>query len=389
MRHPALGVLLLGGSAGSAEWTMPAAGPVDRTKLEPHRAQSGPPNFPAKEDWHCGPQWYPESWFKEHLREKRGIRYGEWEAFKPQVDALRELYQTSHGERWPSQFTLGWGDETKACHWDARRMTGPGGTSPFGWAGTVCVSNIFSRDPPEGCGGSIARISLVHGLVEGPLPKGLGSFFCNHEFVIKNNPKLNGPLFDTGLMITTLMFDLSFNALEGTIPDSFLPSPCVQVINLGNNRFTGPIPNAFKDRTALQALRLNNNQFVGTVPPFGNCPHLAEIDLSNNRISGTLPADLFAGLPKLRWLRLHQNALSGPVPPTVSQPQQFSVLSVADNPDMDPLLPDALGEVPLRVFNGTPGMRCSQPDLLAHVPESTACGGGAMGGSRATFLEPP
>eukprot|EP00756_Hemistasia_phaeocysticola_P059143 Hpha_TRINITY_DN35858_c0_g1::TRINITY_DN35858_c0_g1_i1::g.84877::m.84877 len=379
-------VLLLGVHCCLAEWKVPNPGPVDRFKLEPHQAQSGPSTFPAKEDWHCGPQWYPRSWFEDHLKKDRGLRFGEWEAFKPQVDALQELYKNSHGERWPQQFSLGWGDESKSCHWDERRMSGPGGTSPFGWAGTTCVTNMFSKTPPEGCGGSLSRVSLVHGMVEGPLPRGLGSLYCNHEFVIKNNPKLTGPLFDTGIMLATLMFDVSFNQLDGTIPDSFLPAPCVQVINLGYNKFSGPVPNAFRDRTALQALRLNNNEFTGTVPPFGKCPHLAEIDFSTNRISGTLPADLFEGLPKLRWLRLHQNRMSGPVPATVSAAKHLSVFSVAGNDDMDSKLPDAIADLALRVFNGTRGMTCSAPDLLAHVPESTSCGGRPMGGSPATFF---
>lgn len=69
------------------------------------------------------------------------------------------------------------------------------------------------------------------------------------------------------------------------------PDGCnVQAINLSENRLSGSLANlATLDLAALRELNLSLNQITGTVPNF-QLPSLQKINLSNNQLSGNLPS---------------------------------------------------------------------------------------------------
>lgn len=101
-------------------------------------------------------------------------------------------------------------------------------------------------------------------------------------------------------------FDVSDNALNGSIPTSFIPSNLVitngQVsISFSNNRFAGVFdPEFFASLPSIEslALRINGNQFTGLLPVFSlpngwrSSMASLEFDFSNNLFSGTIPANM-------------------------------------------------------------------------------------------------
>eukprot|EP00756_Hemistasia_phaeocysticola_P003740 Hpha_TRINITY_DN12427_c0_g1::TRINITY_DN12427_c0_g1_i1::g.42909::m.42909 len=300
-----------------------------------------------------------------------------------QTKAIQELFENSNGRQaWPQPWKHGWGHNTNLCTFNSWGF--PGGAN-----GIDCIESAYNPPPPGGCGGLIRELLLPHGLVKGTLPEGFKWLVGVQRLEIPGS-QLEGSIPDTGLWINMMVLDLNGNKLSGTLPDDFLPAPCLQTLNLRGNQFEGTLPASLGDHTVLMSLNLANNKFEGTFPDLGYVPELAELDLSGNRLSGTLPADWFVKAPRLRWFKVHQNRLSGPVPAGLAHDgSEISVVSVRGNPDMDKMLPKELGTLPLRVFNASDGMTCPSPDMLRHVPETGICGGREHGGTAAVFNKAP
>ncbi|RAL45975.1 hypothetical protein DM860_006129 [Cuscuta australis] len=136
----------------------------------------------------------------------------------------------------------------------------------------------------------------------------LSNFSCSSCNIV-------GPLPDFfGKMTSLSALKLSYNKLEGEIPESFRDSH-LQVLWLNNqdgvqmsggievigsmvgltslwlhgNRFSGPIPDTIGDLTSLKDLNLNGNNLVGLVPQDLADLSLQSLDLNNNMLMGGIP----------------------------------------------------------------------------------------------------
>jgi hypothetical protein len=119
-----------------------------------------------------------------------------------------------------------------------------------------------------------------------------------------------------------LFFTAERNGFEGSIPTGFATSaPSLVVLDLSENAFSGAIPSlgARTKQDALLFFRAKNNALTGPVPDslLGAYSGLSVLDLKNNRLSGSLPRDAFAGA-RLVALDLRRNALSGALPNVMS-----------------------------------------------------------------------
>src|SRR5262249_1401607 len=90
----------------------------------------------------------------------------------------------------------------------------------------------------------------------------------------------------------------------------------VSEINLPNSGLVGSLPERIWPALAsLHSLSLHSNQISGSLPAFGKLPSLRSVLLFSNKLSGALPASAFAEFINLQILDLHDNLLTGPVPP--------------------------------------------------------------------------
>ncbi|KAI3726533.1 hypothetical protein L1987_66331 [Smallanthus sonchifolius] len=142
------------------------------------------------------------------------------------------------------------------------------------------------------------------------------------------NNYFTGTIPGTFSQLTRLRrLSVSTNSLTGSIPDS-LPDSLEEIL-LDNNNLRGPIPLTLNRLKNLKRLELQGNQLSGEFPELTQLGNLYFLDVSNNEISGYLPAT-FPG--NLIELTMRNNSLEGNIPATlVNSSVYLQVLDLSYN----------------------------------------------------------
>jgi hypothetical protein len=103
-------------------------------------------------------------------------------------------------------------------------------------------------------------------------------------------------------------------------------------IELPNNLLEGTIPNEIGQLEGLTNLDLFQNQLRGTIPAeqIGKLSNLTYLGLHNNKLSGSIPTEI-GKLAKLTYLLLDHNKLSGSIPTEIGQLANLPGLILRDN----------------------------------------------------------
>ena len=88
-------------------------------------------------------------------------------------------------------------------------------------------------------------------------------------------------------------------------------------IDLSFNNLNGTLPEAIGDLVNLQCLTLFKNELTGPIPAsIGNLKQLKHLNVGLNKLTGTIPTTI-VGLEKLELLQLFMNQLTGQIPPEI------------------------------------------------------------------------
>ncbi|XP_016746830.2 inactive LRR receptor-like serine/threonine-protein kinase BIR2 isoform X1 [Gossypium hirsutum] len=103
--------------------------------------------------------------------------------------------------------------------------------------------------------------------------------------------------------------------LSGQLPQSLQYCRSLQSLDLSANKLSGSIPTQICSWLPyLVTLDLSSNDLSGTIPPeLSYCAYLNNLKLSNNRLSGSIPYQL-SGLDRLKKFSVADNDLSGAIP---------------------------------------------------------------------------
>ena len=231
---------------------------------------------------------------------------------------LLQLFQKCGGESW--HLTDGWATNEKLCTWYGIECEDDNVVEI-----KLGSNNLAGTPPPE-----IFNLPELRTI----------EFFSNpirFEFKnIESAKKLTTIRLDsTGLGSVTgiakapaLSFiDLRFNKLKGKLSKELFQLEHLRYLNLGNNKHTGSLPDLFSDLVYLKTLRLGNNHFDGQVPSFESNQALTTIDLSDNKLTGSLPRNFLqrhtSSTPVM--IDLSGNELTGWVPAELDRFQELSI----------------------------------------------------------------
>ncbi|KAK1282339.1 hypothetical protein QJS10_CPB22g01059 [Acorus calamus] len=155
-----------------------------------------------------------------------------------------------------------------------------------------------------------------------------------------------GPSFPPWLETqkSELMFlDLSNTSINDEMPSWFWDqlSSNLSLLNISFNQIRGELPNPLKV-PAFADVSMKSNLFEGPLPNLSNGVEL--LDLSDNRISGSIPPNIGKVSPYLIFLSLSGNSLSGLIPPSsIGEMQSLQVLDLSNN--------NLTGPIPTNLYN--------------------------------------
>jgi hypothetical protein len=207
----------------------------------------------------------------------------------------------------------------------------------------VAYSNSFTGSFNLSNWNSILKIDLHSNQLSGDFPDlGVASHLALRDFDISfNNFSGTLPNSDAWSSLNSLFsFNVQGNQFSGQIPDA-IGSLLSNDINLSSNKLQGTIPESLFKIAALNSLSLANNKLNGTLPDtFNSLREFYELDLQFNELTGTLPQSLTT-LKFLKTLKLNSNHFEGDIPP-LSSLISLEVLSL-DNNKLTGTIPRALG----------------------------------------------
>ncbi|CAD6255146.1 unnamed protein product [Miscanthus lutarioriparius] len=138
-----------------------------------------------------------------------------------------------------------------------------------------------------------------------------------------------GPLFPGWLQwnVSIAYLDISSAGIADRLPQWFSDAfSNVWFMNISNNQLNGTLP-ADMGSMSLQELDLRSNKLTGQIPTLP--PNIHTLDLSNNFLSGPLPSATRSA--NLTHLSLFSNRLTGHIPESFCKYQQLVVLDLSNN----------------------------------------------------------
>ncbi|XP_010462193.2 PREDICTED: receptor-like protein 12 [Camelina sativa] len=180
-------------------------------------------------------------------------------------------------------------------------------------------------------GRKLRRLDLSNNIIKGQVPDWLWRLPKLFEVNLSNNSLsgFNGSSkVSPESQISTV--DLSSNALQGPL---FIPSSKHLQYFLGSkNNFTEEIPRSICGLSYLQILDLSDNKLNGSIPWCLETimSSLSDLNLRNNKLSGILP-EIFQNAKSLITLDVSHNRLEGKIPASLGGCSALEVLNVGSN----------------------------------------------------------
>ncbi|GLU06661.1 hypothetical protein SLE2022_236680 [Rubroshorea leprosula] len=161
--------------------------------------------------------------------------------------------------------------------------------------------------------------------------------------------KLSG---DIGELTELRSLDLSFNRdLTGSLSPRLGDLQKLNILILAGCGFTGSIPEELGNLTELSFLALNSNNFTGRIPPsLGNLSKLYWLDLADNQLIGSIPVSTLNSpgldlLLKAKHFHFNKNKLSGTIPPELFSSEMVLIHVLFDGNQLTGSIPSTLGLV--------------------------------------------
>lgn len=189
----------------------------------------------------------------------------------------------------------------------------------------------------------LTKLDLYGNSITGPLSPKFGNLVNIISVLFSSNP-LTGPIPSTiGNLKVCSSIQMDGCQLDGNIPAEIADMPELAFIMLAGNNLTGGFENV-GNCPKLKTINVTYNKLEGSVPAsILNCKDLEQFFISNNMLSGNLPGEL-GQLAKLETIQARHNNFSGSIPEGWSDPKGALANIVLGWNELTGTVPGFLGE---------------------------------------------
>jgi len=173
---------------------------------------------------------------------------------------------------------------------------------------------------------TLRDLRLTGNNLKGVFPEGILQITSLRRLFLDRNG-ITGSIPSTiGNMQNLIDFHAIGVPFQGTIPTEFGTLTRMVTMVMRDNAFTGTIPTELNNMANLEILSIGRSpeagqgQLTGPLPSFADLPYLELLDLSLNKLQGTIPRDFFLNNQRtddLVIVRLDGNELTGMLPKTL------------------------------------------------------------------------
>lgn len=134
-------------------------------------------------------------------------------------------------------------------------------------------------------------------------------------------------------------FDLDGGWLEGPIPSNYsVCFPDLQEIDLSYNRLNGTVPPEISKNENLKQFKVEVNDVPGQIPPeLGQLKHIQWLRFGENKMNGTVPNELSQTSATLHQLTLDNNDFEGNL--YAVREHEFMNFMAQENPKLCGMVP--------------------------------------------------
>ncbi|KAI3773680.1 hypothetical protein L1987_48210 [Smallanthus sonchifolius] len=136
-------------------------------------------------------------------------------------------------------------------------------------------------------------------------------------------------LFNSNMTLIHLLFD--HNSLTGNIPSTLSLVVTLEVVRLDRNSLSGDVPSNINRLTNVTEMYLSNNLLTGPVPNLTGMNRLNYLDLSNNSFDQSDIPSWFSTLQSLTTIKMHFTNLVGELPATLFSIPQLQNVDLSNN----------------------------------------------------------
>lgn len=258
------------------------------------------------------PQYRAAHWIADV--DPRNVPMADTEEFRSRY-VLAILYYSTQGDYWAHD--IGWLKEASHCEWDAMY---PGQSGQQVRVGVTCSGSL-----------TVTKLFLPSMALKGSLPvelKYLESLevldFSHNDFGDEIPPELAS-------LTKMKSFVIHNNHFTGTFPTWMTQWTELETIDFAGNNFRGSLPDIFGNFTKLSALNLEHNDFEGSIAPLKSATKLTLLFIGDNGFTGTLTNDYLASWYALHQLDMSDNRLSGSLPNGMFQLKNLGVIDLHGN----------------------------------------------------------